>query len=157
MKKNFKVSELCEKLNVCSQYFYKIIKKPIIGQIYDENQINYNELKKFINNKFANNIDELLNDLDIESLDDIVIIKNNKSISNINEISIDELEINNKYIIRSYHYTKNYILRNIINNDDEVLYIFENLEDSNSKKDKYRCLTNNELLEDRFRIELLEE
>lgn len=156
MIKNFKVSELCEILNISTQYFYKIIKKPIVGKIYDENEINYDELKKFINNKF-DDLDSLLEDLDIESLDDIVIIKNSKSIANINKISIEELTINNKYIIKSYHYTKNYKLVNIINNDNETLYILENLDNNNTKLDKYRCLSKEELSNDRFTIQLLEE
>lgn len=146
MLKNFKVSELCNILEVSSQYFYKIINKPIEGVVYNKENINYEELKRFINNKFEN-IDFILSELDIESLDDINIIKNNKSINDINKIDIDSLQINNKYIIKSYHYEKHYILRDIINND---LFIFENIKID--KCDKYRCLSREELNESRFTI-----
>jgi hypothetical protein len=152
MIKNFKVSELCNILGVSSQYFYKIINKPIEGVVYNKENINYSELKKFILNKFED-IDSLLSELDIESLDDINIIKGVKSsINDTNKINIEDLKIDNKYIIKSYHYAKQYILREITNSD---LYIFENIKID--KCDRYRCLSKEELSEDRFTILSLEE
>ncbi len=152
MIKNFKVSELCNILGVSTQYFYKIINKPIEGVVYNKENINYSELKKFILNKFED-IDSLLSELDIESLDDINIIKGVKSsINDTNKINIEDLKIDNKYIIKSYHYAKQYILREITNSD---LYIFENIKID--KCDRYRCLSKEELSEDRFTILSLEE
>lgn len=152
MIKNFKVSELCNILGVSTQYFYKIINKPIEGVVYNKETINYSELKKFILNKFED-IDSLLSELDIESLDDINIIKGVKSsINDTNKINIEDLKIDNKYIIKSYHYAKQYILREITNSD---LYIFENIKID--KCDRYRCLSKEELSEDRFTILSLEE
>jgi hypothetical protein len=152
MIKNFKVSELCNILGVSTQYFYKFINKPIEGVVYNKENINYSELKKFILNKFED-IDSLLSELDIESLDDINIIKGVKSsINDTNKINIEDLKIDNKYIIKSYHYAKQYILREITNSD---LYIFENIKID--KCDRYRCLSKEELSEDRFTILSLEE
>ncbi len=157
MKKQFNVSTLCEVLNVSTQYFYKIIKKPIPGLVYDENQTNYDELKKFINRKIeSNEIDEIevLNELEIESFDDIEIVRNSRNLNdNINKVTLDELEIDEHYIICSYHHKIEYILRNILEINDDTIFVFEEVKTSKVTKDKYRCLTSNELNEDRFRIE----
>ena len=157
MKKQFNVSTLCEVLDVSTQYFYKIIKKPIPGLVYDENQINYDELKKFINRKIdAGEIDEdeILGELQIESLDDIEIVRNvRNSNGNASKVTLNELEVGEHYVICSYHHKIEYILRNVLDINDDTIFVFEEVKTSKVTKDKYRCLTADELSEDRFRIE----
>lgn len=152
MKKEFKVSEFCALVDLSTQYFYNIIKRPIPNKVYDPNDVNYEELNKFLMKKFDNDLDQIYEVLDIEDLSDIEIIKGSKIQNDLNKIKIDDLELDEKYIIVSHHYSNTYILKNILEIDEDILYIFEDLTISKVKKDKFRVLTYKELEDERFTI-----
>ena len=156
MRKQFTIADLVELLNTNPQWLYKIINKPIPGEIWDPTnpKVNYDELKKFLLRKYDNNENQICEIFDIESLDDIEIVKKSKSqMINTNKVAIDDLELDNHYFLKSYHYKLEYILRSVIEVNEDMIYIFEEVNSSKSTKDKYRSLTINELSQDRFTIE----
>ncbi len=153
MKKQFTVSQLCELTGATPQYLYKVLQKPIPGKIYNEGDINYEELNKFLLRKYEQDEVEICNVLDIEDINDIEIVKGSKNQTvNINKVAIDDLEIDSTYVLRSHHYENTYILRNVVDMNEDVLYIFEDLRSSKAAKDKYRVLTLEELSQERFTI-----
>lgn len=153
MSKQFTVSHLCDLINVSTQYLYKVIQKPIAGQPYDPNVVNYVELQKFLLRKYSNNANAVCEALNIEDINDIEIVKGSKNLTaNANKVAVDDLKIEGTYVLRSYHYENTYVLRNVIEMADDVVYIFEQLSETKSTKDKYRALTLKELSADRFTI-----
>ena len=153
MSKQFTVSHLCDLINVSTQYLYKVIQKPIAGQPYDPNVVNYVELQKFLLRKYSNNANAVCEALNIEDINDIEIVKGSKNLTaNANKVAVDDLKIEGTYVLRSYHYENTYVLRKVIEMADDVVYIFEQLSETKSTKDKYRALTLLELSADRFTI-----
>lgn len=157
-KKEFTVSQLCDLIKIVPQYLYKVLNKPEEGKIYTKDSINYTELKKLILRKFDNNMNEIKEVFNINTLDEIEIVKSSKlSSNNINKIDIDELEIEQKYILRSYHYEVEVILKKIDEIDDNTIYVFESLKESKNNQCKYKIFTKEELENDRFTIKKNEE
>lgn len=152
MKKQFTVSQLCDKIETSTQYLYKVIQKPVPGQPYDPNFINYDELAKFLLRKYETETAACAL-LDIENISDIEIVKGSKNLTaNINKVAIDDLEIDSTYVLRSHHYENTYVLRNVMELNGDMLYIFETFGDSKTTKDKYRVLTLEELSQERWSI-----
>ena len=152
------INQLSKLTTLSTQYLYKVVKTPIKGQIYNEEDTNYEELKKVLLRTYNNDLDRLLKTLNLNDLSELVIERNTKSsIINTNEIKLDDLEISKDYLLKSYHYETKVHLVNVIENDEDILYIFLNLNDSKVKNDKYRILTFEELSDKRFKFFNIEE
>ena len=152
------INQLSKLTLLSTQYLYKVVKTPIKGEIYNEENTNYEELKKVLLRTYNNDVEKLLNVLNLKDLNDLVIERNTKSsIINTNEVKLDDLEISKDYLLKSYHYEMKVHLVNVIENDEDILYIFLNLNESKVKNDKYRILTLEELSDKRFKIYNVEE
>lgn len=155
IKRQITVSELSEITKTVPQYLYKILQKPEDGKVYTKDSINYTELQKFLIRKFET-LDKVLEVFEVANIEDIEIVKSNKiTNSNTHKVSLDSLELNSKYILRSYHHEITVILKSISEIDEDIVYIFEVQNTSKNSQDKYRILTETELKQERFTIKLV--
>lgn len=151
MKKQLSIIQLANIINMVPQYLYKVIKRPIAGQIYDKNAINYTELKRVLINK-AGSEEELNSILEIDSFDELIIVASTKEQRMQATVNLSEVVIGEAYTVKSYHYEVKVKLVDIREINNDKLYIFEHLNESKVNKDKYRVITESEFSQARYRI-----
>lgn len=151
MKKQLSIIQLANIINMVPQYLYKVIKRPIAGQVYDKNAINYVELKRVLINK-AGSEEKLNSILEIDSFDELVIVASTKEQRMQATVNLSEVVIGEEYTVKSYHYEVRVKLVDIREINNDKLYIFEHLNESKVNKDKYRVITESEFGQARYRI-----
>lgn len=141
--KKLTIIDVANITGIVPQYLYKVIKTPIAGQVYDENIVNYGELKRVLFKKFGE--DKVNEMFEINNFDEIEIEHSTRKATKYNYISRNELEINEQYIVKSYHYEVNVKLINVYEVNNDTLYLFELINENNKiNQDKYRVITANE-------------
>lgn len=151
MKKLLSVIQLANIVNIVPQYLYKVISKPEEGKVYDPSAVNYTELKKTLVKKFGTE-DEVNELLEIESFDELEIIRSVRSTSITVSVSVSEMVVGNNYTVKSYHHEHNLKLVDIHEVGNDKLYIFEDMSDSKISKDKYKVITEIEFKQARYKV-----
>lgn len=153
MKKSFTFKQLSESVSMSEVYLRNLSKKPVAGKVYNESDINYDEIKKAMMKKYNNHLDLIANYLGC-SIDDFEIVTNTRSNTNYEKIEIDDLVEGEKYLLFSYVNKFEVVFTKMIELDNDTLYVFEIVKEDNKKNtDQYRVLSFDELSnEKRFSI-----
>lgn len=120
--------------------------KPIVGQVYDENFVNEENVKNNLLKRYSKEQLKTMLGTDIEN----ITIKKGVRVTK-DYIDVDELEEGVSYILRHYHYEKELTFIKTIEVNDDELYIFKSL------KDKYEVFTREELDSSKLHIEEVEQ
>lgn len=94
------------------QYLIKILNQPTAGEVFVPGQWNLKAIKKSLHKWYT---DEQFVELAGVHIDEIELEKTNRSPSTQRDyVDVEDLEVNGRYVIRNYHYEKEYTLTQIV-------------------------------------------
>lgn len=128
-------------------------RKPIIGEAYDPNKINYD----FINSQLDKvaNLKEIEKEIGGKLGVDVMIEKSLKNVGgSVIKLQPSQMEVGTTYLVISHVNRFHYTLKGVAKVDDENVYIFQDERYGEFKKtqDAYRALSESELASERWTI-----
>lgn len=151
-KRNITFSELGEQLDYNPTTIRTWARKPIIGQPYDPNAINYD----CINAQLAKaNIDAKAKLGGVLGVDIMI----DKSIghvagsTSIKKLNADQMQVGTTYLLISHVNRFNYVFEgSVVLPNGDMVYLFRDTKEFKKTQDAYRALTASELASDRWTI-----